>query len=808
VPDTAGISPADQKEILGEIEKVATESRIQVSDEIFTLRPQRKGAVFPVVTNGFFLVLLVAGIAAFGHLFGMQERSLIQEQPVFATTEGRLIEELKKESRERLQEKDREIGQIQNRLSRLDQERQDLESSMSTRIQERERELRSALETELAAERQRLRGQGISEADIDARLRAIEAQKSQEYNSRLAAFRAQAEDERRRAEENLRTLQSEYNQSLQGLNRERDQLTQEARKREDELRSQAEARTRTLEREKSSIEQQLTRIAEERQKEDLVTNQLNGFYATIREQLRGARYDQALQTLGNIKTYLGEEGIAQLPVVVKRRDVEFFVIDSLTRLVETQKSRETTDTASLVAQANLITELRQTVAAADAAAARRELPEAERLYRRAISLLPDIEKSYAYLASLRDQSESDRRARLDGLLAQGEAAFVQGQPERSLGFYGQALELLPADAAARERMLARVQAIGYNQGVARDRADGTTAAAAPLAQARTHLAEARYADAVGAYVEALSRQPAAAQAREAIEGINRAVAQQKQATDTGSAAVQEQLSARLAEIESLRQELAGRDARIAEAEREIQQLQFALQDLKDRAVPELNAHIATLEQERSRLAAEAAERQRLAPQTTTQSEEQRKLTAERDAARAERDRLTSTVDGLNRELAALKGELAGLRERGAQPAPIAATDAAGREELQRLLRIEKSFKDLRQAYARYAATEDQILKTEGATGLLESKLKLDSFLTSDMMQSAFPGLWNRIKKYDRAFQDVGRDVAIQDLADIVYDLTLFDTPDARLQQLEKRIRASSTDAPMVELLSELKRLVK
>jgi hypothetical protein len=769
--DTAGISAEDQKEILGEIEKIATESRIQVSDEIFTVRPRHRGTVFPVAINLFFLALLAAGIAAFGRIFGAEERSLTQEASAFATTEGRLIEELKKESQEKLQEKDQQISQIEERLSRLDQERRDIELTMNTRIQDRERELRAALESELATERERLRGQGVSEADIDARLRTLEAQKSQEYASRLAAFRAQAEDERRKAEENMRVLQAEYGRSLQSLTAERDRLAQDAKSREAELRSQLEASTRSLEREKSAVEQRLASISEERQKEQLVASQLNGFYGGVRDQLRGARYDQALKSLADIRAYLNEDGIAQLPAVAARRDVELFVIDSLTRLVEVQKSQEATDTSSLVAQASLITELRQTVASADAAAARRDLPEAERLYRRAIAIVPDIEKSYAYLSSARDRSESDRSARVDGLLAQAEAAFTQGQQERALGFYRQALEALPADPAARDRMIARIQATGAAQGEARQPMDGA-AAAASLEQGRTLLGEARYPEAVGAYLEVLMRQPTQAQSREAVDGINRAVARQKQPAAPG-AAVEEQLAARLREIESLKRDLEDRDARNRDAQKQIAELQASLEALKASASPDSRA-----------------------------------LAAERDQARAERDRLHADVDSLNGELATLRDQLEEARQKALAAGTGPGSETASREEMQRLLRIDKSFQDLQQSYRQYAASEDRILKSQGPAGLLESKLKLDAFLTSDMMESAFPGLFNRIKKYDRAFQDVGRDVAIQDLSDVVGRLTRLDSADARLAELDRRIKASSADAPMVELLNELKSLIR
>ena len=111
--------------------------------------------------------------------------------------------------------------------------------------------------------------------------------------------------------------------------------------------------------------------------------------------------------------------------------------------------------------------------------------------------------------------------------------------------------------------------------------------------------------------------------------------------------------------------------------------------------------------------------------------------------------------------------------------PASGGETAARDEMQRLLRIEKSFKALQDTYRDYAAAEDRILASQGAAGMLGTKQELDAFLTSDAMKEFFPGLWNRIKKYDRAFQDVGRDVAIQDLADIVYDLTLFDTTEAR-----------------------------
>jgi hypothetical protein len=505
-----------------------------------------------------------------------------------------------------------------------------------------------------------------------------------------------------------------------------------------------------------TIERQLASFGEERQKEELVASQLGALYGAVREHLAAARYEQALQTLGNIRAYLAQDGIAQLPAVTRRREVEAFVVDSLTRLVEVERGRGTTGASSLVEQALFISDLRETVASADAAAAAGNLAEAERLYRRAITLVPDVEKSYSWLTTRQQRGDAERESRLDGLLAQGEAAVAQGQNERALGFYRQALELLPAEPAQRDAFLARVQAIGYSEGVARDRAQGAAAVAASLAEARGLLAEARAAEAVAAYVEALSRQPQPAQAREAVDGINRAMALQQQGADAG-AAVQQQLNARLAEIEGLRQEIAARDSRIDE-------LQASLQELRDRAVSPPGAGTGDTD----------------------------RLAAERNEALAERDRLASTIDALNAELAALKSGGAGQASGG---------------EMERLLSIEKSFKDLQEAYRRYAADEDRILASQGSAGMLETKLRLDAFLTSDAMDEFFPGLWSRIKKYDRAFQEVGRDVAVQDLADIVYDLTQFGTAEERARRLDAQIAASVTDAPMVKLLRELRQLV-
>jgi hypothetical protein len=802
--DTSGMSEEDAREVLADIEKVVTANRITVDDEVFAVSPAKRGVVFPVIVNVFLLLVLSGGIATFAVLFRMEERSITQSVGGFSSAEGRLIEELKRESEEQLQQKNREIEEIQTRLADIQQERRALEEDITQRISQREQQLRLDLQAELAAERARLQSQGVSEAVIAERLRQLEAEKTRAYEAQLASFRAQAEDERRRIEENLQALQAEFNDSLQNLSREREELLAESQARERELRAQLESRTQALEEEKSSIEEQLEELSEQREREEIVEQQLIGFYDTVKDEFNAGDYQQAVRTLGTIRDYLNEDGIADLPAMLQRREVEFFVLDSLASLVDAQQGRTGVDVGSVVAQADLITRLRERATAAQTAQNTGDLAEAERLYRETLAIIPEVQQGVAFLQQRSSGAEADRRSRLDAALAQAEAAFASGNYQTALQRYRGALEYLPRTPEQVGRTLDNIAQSGYQLGALADRAGDASASAEPLARAQGLLEEGLYYDAVLAFVDVLDRYPQSPQAEQAVAGVNAAVSAQREIIERGASSLQDRIAGleislqeRLQEIEELeaslaqaQQELEDREESLAAAEMQLLQLQAELQELKGTTIPELNARIASFEDGQGSISQLSAQ--------------------ERDALVAERDELAATIDTLNEEIGALRQEVAVLREddAGRRVSPEAATDEEIRQEMSRLLEIERTFEELRQGYRRYAQTENRVLAAQGEAGLLETKLHLDDFLTSDVMEQSFPGLWSRIKKYDQAFEDVGRRVAVQDLTDTVYELSLYDNDAERIQYLEQQILANEGNEPMIELLEEIKDLLQ
>ena len=439
----SGISKEDQKEILQEIDKIAAESKIRITPEIFNIHAQKKGVLFPIVINLMAFGILAIGITVLAFFFKRGEEQLMEDTTARTSAEGKLLQELKKESEERLQAKNVEITQINARLGEIDRERQELQSNMDTKIQEREQELRDALQSELAVERARLQGEGVSEEDINARIGAMEGERTAEYNQRLEEFRSEAEAERVQIERNLENLQSEYNNILLQTRQEKENLQEDARKREQELQDELAEKEKALEASKSGVQQELAQLSQQLDNEKLVDSQIIGFYNSVKDNINKEDFSEALTDLASIRDYINEDTIVTLPSVQKRREVEFFVIDSLTQLVRNEMQKEVVDTSSLIDSANRLTELRDTVAEADNELLLGNTDRARILYEEAISALPEIEKSHQFFVDERNAAETLRIDTFRDYLSQAELAFDQKEYLKSLDQYAIAFEYLP-----------------------------------------------------------------------------------------------------------------------------------------------------------------------------------------------------------------------------------------------------------------------------------------------------------------------------------------------------------------------------
>ena len=128
-----------------------------------------------------------------------------------------------------------------------------------------------------------------------------------------------------------------------------------------------------------------------------------------------------------------------------------------------------------------------------------------------------------------------------------------------------------------------------------------------------------------------------------------------------------------------------------------------------------------------------------------------------------------------------------------------------KKKITRLENVERRYNKLVDNYQEYAKQEDALLNARGEDALIQSKLYLNTFLTAS--EDSFPGLWDRIKRYDEAFEKAGRASAAEDLSDILFELSVRARPESRELYLESE-KARYEDVPeMVDLIDDLTDLV-
>ena len=770
-PDS-GISQEEQKDVLQEIDKVATRNRIAVSPEVFAVRAAKKGILFPVLVNLVAVVLLVTGLAAFYVFFQRGETQLARTQTGTITAEGKLIETFKKESEAKLLEKNQQISQIQGRLQEIDKQRQDLQSTMDARVRDRANQLKAAMAAELEAEKARFQKQGLSEQDINRRLAAIEAQKSAETDKQLAAFRAQAEAEKRKADENLKTLQAEFSASLAAANQERQQVLDESKKREAELQAQLAQKTQEAATAQASSAQALAALQSQKQQEDLASAQLVGLYSVVKADITAKDFAKAMTGLQAIRDYVNSVDVAVLPSMQQRRDMDLFIVDSLTSYVQAQLSPANADTSSLIAAAGQISDVRAAVAQADAQARAGNIAEAETLYQKALSVIPEISRSYGYFTAKIRDAEAARQQVVQAGLARAEAAFDAGNFPDMLAAYKDALGYLPESSARLDKTLSNILTAGAVQGK-RSQAEQAKAAAPILAQADAALTQGRPADAISRYLTVLQRYPQSPQAETAARGISNASAALGDRADARLSAQQKALSAR---VDTLQKQVADRGTEITGIKASIMGL---LHMPGDPASTDTTVVMDAMNRKFGDLAAAQGASGDLASRLSRAEDNAAALQKKIDALGAENQKLKAVADKASAQAA--DADAAALRSR------LAA---------------------LAGSYQAYASREDPILAREGDQGLVDAKPFRDSFLSSKAVEEAFPGLDVRVERYDQGFLSAGRTNAIQEVLDVIIEMSKQASPDARAGFLAGQLKVYAKDKDMTALLQALQKLMK
>jgi DNA repair exonuclease SbcCD ATPase subunit len=826
--ENSGISKEDQQDILTQIEKIATESRMQVSPEVFHIKPLKKGVLFPIIINLAAVLVLAVGIFTLYLLFRRGEEIILEEKVLITSTEGKLLEELKRESDNKLREKNSEIEDIQNRLSAIDKERQDLQANMDSKIQERESALRKTLEDALAAEKQRLKDQGLSEEDINAKIADLENKKQQEFDENLEAFKKETEAERLKAENNLKIMQDEYSQSLNRINTEKDSIQKESLAREAELKSRIEEKEKALESEKTKAEAHLALLEEQALKTELVDTQLIGFYNTVKGNIKNENFEDALENLSSLRSYLDEESVISLPGIANRREVEFFVIDSLNKLIKSEMKKEEIDTSSLIEAANQITAVKDKVKEADKQLALGETVKAENLYQEALSMIPEVEKSYLYFTGRKQVSEDKRRDLLDDYLSRTEASFNKKDYAGTVENFTRALGYLPREPDDIQALVDKVRLSGIALDNQRLLREDSLKAATPLKEADTLLNEKKYDDAILRYADIIATYPRSNQVAAALNGIKKAAAEGAGQAEEEILRLETALQEKSKEAEGLGREL------VSSQEERVKLSDMTVPELKDRitgleganeelAVKNeeleglkelLNNRISDINERLDRAKNTVTDNQatitRVRSQITNLNTRIKELQSERDNLTVERDNLTLERDDLANRLAeAIKPGTVRARDKEA----IDLLNAKIEDREKKIAELEEEMKSIQwkvdekiQAYSNYAREEDYLLRKDESLGLLESKVHLNAFLES--LNFVFPDLYDRIAAYDMAYEKAGRLTAIDEIRNILLDLSLDRTPAEKLRFVDEEIINYRDDPDMLDILTELRTLIE
>jgi len=185
---------------------------------------------------------------------------------------------------------------------------------------------------------------------------------------------------------------------------------------------------------------------------------------------------------------------------------------------------------------------------------------------------------------------------------------------------------------------------------------------------------------------------------------------------------------------------------------------------------------------------------------TSYDEELTELQQEAARISALAEERSGLISSLEERRRALELQLAELETRDPEvPIP----ESVLKEEIQELRDIEATISGLQQQYENYLRSVDQEALTRGdEEHLLNSKQSFDAFLLSPEAREIMPGLLEKIRIYDRAFERAGRRTALMETLEVVSELSLLSTPTERRAYLEKE-RASLQEEEMLDFIDEL-----
>ncbi|WP_461257315.1 hypothetical protein, partial [Treponema sp. R80B11-R83G3] len=288
--EKSGISVDEQREILSKINGIAEKNRKQLSQTSsqiveskgkIIINAQKKDAVFPLAVNIAAVALLLCGAFLLVSFNGKKDAQVRTGNAVYNLTERALIEEIRKDTAEKIAAKEKEMDSIISRLSDVDDELSKLYSS----------------------------NQNLTTDQITAQGRLL-------------------------------ALQNYFRDQLAVLQDERSQILEDSRSREARLRAQLDERTRefTAAQQKVSSElesavNELEKLRTEQEKIAAIDAQISGGLAAAKDNIQKKQYDQATRVVENLRRFCNNSSFASLRVFQSRKDFYNQAIDLVEAMI-------------------------------------------------------------------------------------------------------------------------------------------------------------------------------------------------------------------------------------------------------------------------------------------------------------------------------------------------------------------------------------------------------------------------------------------------------------------------------------------
>jgi len=329
------VSPEEKEEITSQIEKVVQENRIVYEPSLMKTKAS-SGLGLTFTINLLLALITIGGIGIVFTFFQPNASSELIQDSQILTTEARLLDEIKREASLALNNKDREIAEIQSRLANIDKERSAILTDTEAKIRAKEQELELRLQSEIERERQRLLAQGLGQAEIERRIQELTERRRKEIEAELQAFRIQAEQERRRLERALDEAQENYRATLNAAALERQKILEDVRTRESEL----QGRTQTISTQLQQAQTELSQLRARAEQLSSLDNQIFGLILRARDLYAQSKWKELKETSALIAEVARLPAYEQDAQTLNRRQGHLLLSQALMNIADSRLAQE------------------------------------------------------------------------------------------------------------------------------------------------------------------------------------------------------------------------------------------------------------------------------------------------------------------------------------------------------------------------------------------------------------------------------------------------------------------------------------